>query len=434
MKFLLFTLFVLPFSSIASFSDKKVDLAFMQKLFKNRDTSISRGWYPNLTAIDIMDFVKEDKRKLQQYTNFEKKMISWVNFLDASENNDLFSSKMVKWREKNESCSHLILIKEIEKEMKKYDEKTQAMFFFLFPFRPQSLFSNGAFFYLRPAEVEGTRSFDSGSFETYHYSEHMNAITRNLTWLMRFVSDSRPDMVEFNINEAIKKCDRLPTQEDIFPNWDMEEIHHLMGLSNEEELKEQLDLFMLSAWSPEMNFEYGYRSALALYPLLGVEFNNREKTPEFMKTYFDSMVRIYDRSKAVDEKLCKSLNAPLSLASMLGFDVDPMKKEYSLFSVKDFEKWMEIKSSINVASIYEIKECLGTLRYLDNVWGGSTILPHPNNSIMRFDESRYMGKTDVELFYYPKWKTNICMKSKLKNTKGKRSVKKSKVTGRLGCW
>lgn len=421
-------------SSLAAFSDKEVDVAFLQKLYKNRENSFNRGMFPNVTSSAVMSILQEDKRKFQQFLNFEKKMLSWVNYLDAGEKNDIFSSKMVKWRDKNESCSRLILIKEIEKEMKKYDEKTQVIFFILFAYRGQSIFRDDAFVALSPYEVEGTRSFDSGSYETNRVSMNMNAIVRNLHWLSQFVSRSSNSEIEDMVEAASIACDRLPEVSEIFPNWDMEEIYRLMTIKDKEDLKDSLALFASSSWTPNTNFQYTRRSAFALYPYLDIRFDDEKRTPEFMKAYFDTIVDIYESSKVVDANLCGKLNTPLSLASMLGFDVDPLNKEYSLFTQEDFKKWMEIKASVNVAEIRGIGACGGTLRFIDNVWGGSSLLPNPSNSLVRMNDDNYMGKVDVNLYYYPQWQARICMKGSLKDIDGHKYVIKSSATGAFGCW
>lgn len=431
---LLLLLFLISFNCFASFSDKVVDIAFVEKLFQLRKDYLKPVYNLHVESIFAMKELEKDERRLQLFVNFEKKILSWVNYLDASESNEIFSPQMRKWRDENESCSYLILVKELEKEMKKYDEQTQAFYFFLIAFRNNSILSNNAFQYLKAAEVEGTRSYDSGSYLMSRPGSNMNAIARNLTWFSRFIMNLGTSHVKESINEAISSCNRLPSISEIFPNWDMEEVQRMMNIKDREVLKSDMALFMDSSWAPEMNFKYAYRSAMALYPYLEIRFDNRDRSPEFMKVYFDTMVDIYDRSSIVNENLCKALNAPLSLASMLGFDVDPLKKEYSLFSKEDFVKWMEIKASVNVASIRGIKDCMGTLRYIDNVWGGSTILPHPVNSIIHFQESRYLGKNDVKLFYFPKWQSEICMKGSLKGDDENRYVKKSKSNPALGCW
>lgn len=432
LKFVLLT-FIISFNCLASFSDKEVDRGFMHKLFQTREHYYGEYAYFPMQRVLLMEKLQKNERDFQLFVNFEKKIISWVNYLDASESNEIFSSEMRKWREGNESCSKLILVKELEKEMKKYDEKTQALYFFLLAYRNQSMFTNKAYQFLNHSQVEGTRSYDSNSYLKMNPSRNMNAIVKTLTWFSNFITINGASHIEEYINEAIQTCERLPEISEIFPNWDMEEIQRMMNIEDDEEMRSALRLFMDSAWTPNINFLYGERSAMALYPYLDIRFNKKERSPRFIKNYFDSMVDIYERSEFVDGNLCKAFNAPLSLASMLGFDVDPLKKEYSFFTQKDFEKWMVIKASFNVAAMKNIKNCKGTLRYIDNVWGSSSILPNPGNSIVRTDDSRYMGKTNIKLYYYPKWQVDICMKGTLKGEKGSEYVQKSDFVGFFGC-
>ncbi|EQC48513.1 hypothetical protein M899_1927 [Bacteriovorax sp. BSW11_IV] len=434
MKFAMLIFCLLSFSSMADFFNKNIDSDFFIKLKDKHSAVFGRSWYPNIEASGLLGHLeRENPRAFQQYLNLEKKIISWVQFLDSSENSDLFGKDLKQWRYKNEGCFALMVINVYENELKKYDEKNQVIFSYLLAHRPQSLFANNGMFYLKGAEVEGTRSFDSGSFLGHTYSRNMNAITRTFSDFMDFIFSSGENTKNI-VNLYEQRCDELPLASDFFPNWDMEEIEQIASIDDDQIRANELRVFMDSAWSPRMNFRYGYRQALALYPHLGLKFSAKVESAQFIRTYFDVMVKIYDEHKVVDEKLCRALNAPLSLASTLGFDVDPLNNLYKKMTIEDFKKWMEIKASINMASMYEIDECLGTLRYIDNVWSGSTILPHPNNSIMRRDIRYYLGKIETELFYHPSWKATVCMKTKLKKNDKSLSVTKAKSPGVFGCF